>query len=136
LLSFANLEQADLSSAKLGEANLTGANSERGHPAGADLKKADLRGAYLTGAVLRVWNSMGRTWRARTCGCFRNHGGAGLFRFARARGVDGPGFGGGSSTALRIFSVAHNQQIRTKRVVAVSGYMKAQNARTSRRTPP
>jgi len=56
-----------------------------------------------------------------------------LFRFARARGIAGPGFGGGSSTALRILSVAHNQQIRTKRVVAVSGYMKAQNARTSRR---
>jgi len=79
---------------------------------------------------------MGRTWRARTYGCFRNHGGAGLFRFARRAALMDPDLARKFYSAAHLSQVAHNQQIRTKRVVAVSGYMKAQNARTSRRTPP
>jgi len=66
VLSFQIFEQADLSSAKNWGKRPDRRYSERTILLDADLKKADLRGGYLTGAVLRVWNSMGRTWRART----------------------------------------------------------------------
>ena len=53
VLSFANLEQTDLSSARLAAANLTGALCKGTIFLDSDLKNADLRGAVLTGAVLR-----------------------------------------------------------------------------------
>src|SRR5882762_8723557 len=111
VLSFANLEQADLSSAKLGEANLTGAILKGNHPAGRRLEEGgsarslfDRRGFAWCGTR---WGEPGERGLA---GCFRNHGDAGLFRFARARGIDGPGFGGGSASTLRHLTVAVNQE--------------------------
>src|SRR6266481_3871181 len=85
--------------------------SERGHSARRRLEEG--------GSPRSVFHGSNFAWRGTRwgepgergfAGRFRNHGGAGLFRFARTRGIDGSGFGGGSFTALRIFSVAQNHR--------------------------